>query len=257
MVGASLNRLMLTDSRPGPDRRHLVGYRQGNVFDTLDLDARAIGVKRHHNHGTFQLGTRAVDNRSAHQLDESIESLVNVFDDDADVRQTAFGQRLALFLRLIGSPISLANIVPSLENGMPVHGFNHLNIRTPDFRRTVEFLRDALGMRVSPVPGLNSTEKAAWILDDSGTAALHLASADVPYSKNEVLPDPPPRGSGAIQHVALTCTDIEAMRAKLRALNLEFRENNPEKGVGQNVREGSERHHVGTQFPRCLSCCEA
>ncbi|MGB8363867.1 MAG: VOC family protein [Rhizomicrobium sp.] len=149
------------------------------------------------------------------------------------MRQTAFGQRLALFLRLIGSPISLANIVPSLENGMPVHGFNHLNIRTPDFRRTVEFLRDALGMRVSPVPGLDSTEKAAWILDDSGTAVLHLASADVPYSKNEVLPDPPPRGSGAIQHVALTCTDIEAMRAKLRALNLEFRENNPEKGVRQ------------------------
>lgn len=33
--------------------------------------------------------------------------------------------------------------------------------------------------------------------------------------------------------MALTCTDIEAMRAKLRALNLEFRENNPEKGVRQ------------------------
>ena len=116
---------------------------------------------------------------------------------------------------------------------MPVHGFDHLNIRTPDFKRTVEFLTGALGMRVSPVRGLVSTEKAAWILDSSGSAVLHLASADIPYSKDEVLPDPPPRGSGAIHHVALKCTDLEAMRARLRRLNLEFRENIPEQGVNQ------------------------
>jgi catechol 2,3-dioxygenase-like lactoylglutathione lyase family enzyme len=116
---------------------------------------------------------------------------------------------------------------------MSVHGFYHLNIRTPDFKRTVEFLTDALGMRVSPVPGLASSEKAAWVLDSSGTAVLHLASADVPYSKDEVLPNPPPRGSGAIHHVALRCTDIKAMRARLRAVNLEFRENIPEQGVSQ------------------------
>lgn len=116
---------------------------------------------------------------------------------------------------------------------MPVHGFDHLNIRTPAFKQTVEFLTDALGMSVSPVPGLASTEKAAWILDCSGTAVLHLASADVPYSKDELLPDPPPRGSGAIHHVALSCSDIEAMRARLRALNLQFRENILEQGASQ------------------------
>jgi catechol 2,3-dioxygenase-like lactoylglutathione lyase family enzyme len=116
---------------------------------------------------------------------------------------------------------------------MPVHGFNHLNIRTPDFQRTVEFLTTALGMTLSPIPGQASTQKAAWILDTSGSAVLHLASADVPYSKGEVLPDPPPRGTGVIHHVALTCADFEAMRARLRALSLEFRENIPEQGVRQ------------------------
>ena len=116
---------------------------------------------------------------------------------------------------------------------MPVHGFDHLNIRTPDFKQTVEFLTDALGMSVSPVPGLASTEKAAWILDVSGTVVLHLASADVPYSKDEALPNPPPRGSGAIHHVALRCTDIQAMRARLLGLHLEFRESIPEQGVSQ------------------------
>jgi len=116
---------------------------------------------------------------------------------------------------------------------MPVHGFNNLNVRTPEFKRTVEFLTGALGMGLSPVPGLASTEKAAWILDHSGTAVLHLASADVPYSRDEVLPEPPPRGSGAIHHIALTCTDIGAMRARLCGLNVEFRENIPEQGVSQ------------------------
>ena len=117
---------------------------------------------------------------------------------------------------------------------MPVLGFNHLNVRTPDFGRTVDFLRDALGMKVSPVPDHDSIEKAAWIYDDHGTPVLHLASADVTYSPTEVLPAEPPRGSGAIHHVALSCADFDAMRARLTALNLSFRENYiPKTGVRQ------------------------
>jgi catechol 2,3-dioxygenase-like lactoylglutathione lyase family enzyme len=117
---------------------------------------------------------------------------------------------------------------------MPVLGFNHLNIRTPDFKRTVEFLRDALGMRVSPLPESDSIEKTAWIYDDSGAPVLHLASADLRYSPTEVLPAEPPRGSGAVHHVALSCADFEAMRARLTALDISFRENHfPKTGVRQ------------------------
>ena len=126
------------------------------------------------------------------------------------------------------------NVSIESESSMPVLGLNHLNIRTPEFKRTVEFLRDALGMNVSPVPECDSIEQAAWIHDDSGMPVLHLARAEVPYSPTEVLPDEAPRGSGAIHHLALSCADFEAMRSRLTALSLSFRENHiPKAGIRQ------------------------
>lgn len=117
---------------------------------------------------------------------------------------------------------------------MTVLGLNHVNVRTPDFKRTVEFLREALGMKVTPVPASTSIDKAAWVCDDSGAAVLHLASADVAYSPAEVLPAEPPRGSGAIHHIALSCADFEGMRARLAALDVSFRENHiPGMGLKQ------------------------
>ena len=104
-------------------------------------------------------------------------------------------------------------------------GFNHLNVRSPDFKRTVDFLREALGMAVTPVPGHESNEKAVWVYDANGSPILHMASSDIPYSATEVLPDNPPRGSGAIHHVAFTCTDYDGMRARLIELGVEIREN--------------------------------
>lgn len=116
---------------------------------------------------------------------------------------------------------------------MPVLGLNHVNIRTPDFERTVEFLRDALGMSVTPLPNFPTMEKAAWVFDETGAPVLHLARADVAYSPAEVLSAEPPRGSGAIHHVALSCTDFSAMKMRLAALNVKFREGTPEPGVRQ------------------------
>jgi catechol 2,3-dioxygenase-like lactoylglutathione lyase family enzyme len=117
---------------------------------------------------------------------------------------------------------------------MPVLGLNHVNIRTPEFKRTVEFLRETLGMTVSPVPNAVSIEKAAWLCDHTGQPILHLASADVPYSPTERLPAVAPRGSGAIQHIALSCSDFNGTRARLAALNISFRESAiPEAGIRQ------------------------
>lgn len=117
---------------------------------------------------------------------------------------------------------------------MPVLGLNHVNVRTPDFSRTVEFLRDALGMTVTAVPEHESNKKAAWAYDDSGVPVLHLASAEVAYSPDEVLPAEPPRGSGAVHHIALTCAGFEGMRTRLTSLSLSFRENHIAKtGVRQ------------------------
>lgn len=116
---------------------------------------------------------------------------------------------------------------------MPVRGLHHINIRTPDYQATVEFLRDALDLGVTAVPGHGRIEKAAWIHDAVGVPILHLASADTAYSADEVLPAVPPRGSGAIHHVALSCADYHAMKQRLATLGIAFRENVPEPGVRQ------------------------
>jgi len=116
---------------------------------------------------------------------------------------------------------------------MPVHGLHHINIRTPDYPATVKFLRDALDMEVTAVPGHGQIEKAAWVHDAAGVPILHLASADTAYSPAEVLPSVPPRGSGAIHHVALSCADYEVMKRRLAALGIDYRENVPEPGVRQ------------------------
>jgi catechol 2,3-dioxygenase-like lactoylglutathione lyase family enzyme len=117
---------------------------------------------------------------------------------------------------------------------MPVLGLDHVNVRTPDFRRTVEFLRDALGMTVTPVPQHESIDKAVWVYDDAKVPVLHLASAEVAYSPDEVLPTEPPRGSGAVHHIALACADFEGMRARLSSLSVSFRESHiPKMGLRQ------------------------
>jgi catechol 2,3-dioxygenase-like lactoylglutathione lyase family enzyme len=116
---------------------------------------------------------------------------------------------------------------------MSVISVDHLNIRTPDFRQTLQFLQDALGMKALPLPQFDSMDSTAWVYDGNGRAVLHLASAEMRYSPAEILPDPTPRGTGAIHHVALACTDYDGMKARLARLNLEFRENVPEPGVRQ------------------------
>lgn len=128
---------------------------------------------------------------------------------------------------------------------MPIHGINHVNIRTPEYQRTIDFLRDALGLQVLPVSGYTSIEKAAWICDEDGNDLLHLASADVPYSSAEQLPDPAPRGSGAVHHIAFSCSDYDAMRSRLVALNVAFRENTVER---LNIRQIFVEDPVGISF---------
>ncbi len=116
---------------------------------------------------------------------------------------------------------------------MAVNGFDHLNVRTPDFAATLQFLQQALGMKASPLPQFDTMETTAWVYDTRGVPILHLASADVRYAPDEDLPTPPPRSGGAIQHVALACSDYDAMVKRLEISGVAFRENAPEPGVRQ------------------------
>src|SRR5262245_56314785 len=120
---------------------------------------------------------------------------------------------------------------------MPVTGLNHINIRTPDYARALAFFQEALGMRAVAVPGRDEIDEAAWICDDTGFPVLHMASAEVRYSSSEILPPDPPRGSGAIHHIAFSRSDYSTMRDRLTQLNVGFRENVPAEGNRQMLVE--------------------
>ena len=116
---------------------------------------------------------------------------------------------------------------------MPVLGLDHVNIRTPEYARTLDFLQSVLGLQVTAVPGRDSTDRAAWAHDANGLPIFHLARSDVAYSADEQLPEPAPRGSGAIHHLALSCSDYEGTRRRLESCAIAFRENFPAEGVKQ------------------------
>jgi catechol 2,3-dioxygenase-like lactoylglutathione lyase family enzyme len=108
---------------------------------------------------------------------------------------------------------------------MPVHGLQHVNIRTPDLEGTLAFFRDVLLMRPAPSPNRTSMEDGAWIFDANDQAVVHVARIGIPYPSDEVMPFRESRGSGALHHVALQCSDFDGTLARIKALGLEFYEN--------------------------------
>ena len=101
---------------------------------------------------------------------------------------------------------------------MTVLALEHVNIRTPDPERTISFFRDVLLMKVAPPPGQS---KGAWVY--AGDApVVHIGAAESAYPTDERMPFSPSRGSGAVHHVALNCSDFDGVKGRLQALDLEF-----------------------------------
>jgi catechol 2,3-dioxygenase-like lactoylglutathione lyase family enzyme len=105
---------------------------------------------------------------------------------------------------------------------MPVEALDHVNIRTGDVARTIGFFRDALRMEVVPPPGRTATDEAAWVLDDKGSAVVHIGSLASAYPTDSGEIHPPPAGSGAVHHVALNCSGYDEMKRRLAELGFEM-----------------------------------
>jgi catechol 2,3-dioxygenase-like lactoylglutathione lyase family enzyme len=108
---------------------------------------------------------------------------------------------------------------------MPVIGLDHINIRTTDPAATLAFFSEVLGMAAVHPGGAGSSGDGGWILDGSGAAIVHVARADQVFPGDINRPFTPSRGSGAIDHVALRCSDHAAMKAHLTERGLAFWEN--------------------------------
>ncbi len=117
---------------------------------------------------------------------------------------------------------------------MVVRRLEHYNIRTTKFAETVKFYDDAFGMKAQRPPMVGEDFPATWIYDDSGVAAIHLTPVDPAdpirsYAKISSYrgegPNATFEGSGAIDHVAFECEDYDAIKARLRSMDVQFVEN--------------------------------
>ncbi len=98
---------------------------------------------------------------------------------------------------------------------MPVHDINHYNLRgtRATLERLRDWYRDAIGLAPGERPPFRNF--GYWLYAE-GRPILHLSEAD----PGEEHPEP---GMGTFDHVAFTCADFEAMRARLDRLGVKYR----------------------------------
>ncbi len=98
---------------------------------------------------------------------------------------------------------------------MAVVELNHYNLRagTEMLGRVRDWYRDVLGLAVGERPPFAN---AGYWLYAGQRPLVHLSAAGAD--------DPAPAaGRGSVDHVAFTCTDFEAMRARLVARGIAYR----------------------------------
>jgi len=100
---------------------------------------------------------------------------------------------------------------------MPVTGLDHVNIVTRDLAGTKRFYKDLLGLVDGDTSSLPAGIVAHWLADPAGRNIIHLQHFDPERHGS------PGTATGAIDHVALDCTDYDGMVARCTALGVEHR----------------------------------
>src|SRR5438876_6954223 len=97
---------------------------------------------------------------------------------------------------------------------MPILGFQHINTRSTNVERTRDFYVRLLGLRAGDRPPFQST--GYWLyLGNQPIVHLVQRRAGEPAAES---------GSGNLDHVAFSCTDLDATRTALKAAGVAFRE---------------------------------
>ncbi len=94
---------------------------------------------------------------------------------------------------------------------MRVNALDHINISTIDLVSSAHFYAELLDLEIRNGPAMLSPEKVQWLYDHNGHAIIHL-----------VKRDPVPGATGAIDHIALSCSGKDDVLARLHARNAEF-----------------------------------
>jgi catechol 2,3-dioxygenase-like lactoylglutathione lyase family enzyme len=105
---------------------------------------------------------------------------------------------------------------------MRVNALDHVNIITADLDGTARYYAELFGLERRNAPPPLTPDQAQWMYDDGGRAIVHINGLDCPRAyEREVRPGP----TGALHHVALSCTGYDEMLARLRDRGLDHRLN--------------------------------
>ena len=108
---------------------------------------------------------------------------------------------------------------------MRVNGLNHVNIVDSDIDRTVQFYQTVLGMRAEPIPMAPAGFDGRWIYDEDGQPIIHVQAYNA-----ERHGAPGGGKTGAIDHVALTCSDFAGMLRRCEDMGIDHRVNDRQFG---------------------------
>ena len=105
---------------------------------------------------------------------------------------------------------------------MPLGPLQHFTIEPSDLERTKSFYVDVLGLEVGERPPLDFP---GYWLYSGGIATVHLMGTRKPRDGIVVRgPEKKYEDTGRLDHIAFAATDVAAIRDRLTARNVSFRE---------------------------------
>lgn len=115
---------------------------------------------------------------------------------------------------------------------MPTFLLDHYSVRATDIAQTTRFYTDTLGFVAGPRPAFDFP--GAWLYNAtaeggvSGNALVHIigVAPDSAQGLSDYLGDRQDagRGTGVLDHIAFAAQDAPAMRARLQARAIAYRE---------------------------------
>ena len=109
---------------------------------------------------------------------------------------------------------------------MPLNRLDHYSIRTEHLAETERFYTDVLGLTAGPRPTFPFP--GVWLYNGD-VAVVHVVGIDrndpeglKAYLGDKAMDSTP--GTGTIDHIAFTGSDVEAMRARFRGVGIPFRD---------------------------------
>lgn len=106
---------------------------------------------------------------------------------------------------------------------MTVITLDYVNICTRQMADSIAFYGGLLGLDARPSPMTDDMTNNAWLCDGENRPVVHLMTpAGAPPGSTGIDGG---AGSGSIDHVAFSCRDYPAFRARLDAEGVKMREN--------------------------------